>query len=209
MTHLTFEEISDLAERGASSPHLSECGACRASYTRVRDVLAATRALPRDIAPPPEVWNDLRARLLADAALRGSYRSRWWHNGWLASAAALILMIGTALFVASIARGRDSRAKATIATTSAPVPALLAVDRNYVATIGELRAALETQRSALAPGTVRTVERSLRIVDAAIAEARSALAADPGNQALVDILAAHYERQVDLLQRATELSPSL
>jgi hypothetical protein len=87
-------------------------------------------------------------------------------------------------------------------------PVLYAVDKNYVATIRELRATLETQRPTLAPSTVRTVEHSLSVIDTAIAEARAALAADPANQYLVDILAAHYERQVDLLQRATELLSS-
>ena len=60
----------------------------------------------------------------------------------------------------------------------------------------------------LSPGTVKTLEHSLSVIDAAIAEARAALAADPANQSLVDILAGHYAREVDLLQRATELSTS-
>jgi hypothetical protein len=87
-------------------------------------------------------------------------------------------------------------------------PVLYAVDKNYVATIRELRETLDAQRSKLAPSTIRTLETSLGVIDAAIAEARAALAADPANQALVDILSARYERQVDLLQRATELSSS-
>ena len=58
----------------------------------------------------------------------------------------------------------------------------------------------------MSPATVRTVERALTVIDSAIAEARAALAADPANAALIDILSAHYERKVDLLQRATELS---
>jgi len=108
-----------------------------------------------------------------------------------------------------VSRGRSSKAKAIMANTAATSPALFAVDKNYVVTIRELRASLETQRPSLAPSTVQTVERSLRVIDDAIAAARAALAADPANQALVDILASHYERQVNLLQRATELSSSL
>jgi len=95
---------------------------------------------------------------------------------------------------------------------SAPPPgarALFAVDRNYMGAIRDLRATLDEERGKLSPATAQSVERSLRVIDAAIAEARAALAADPANQALADILAAHYERQVDLLQRATQLSPSL
>ena len=72
----------------------------------------------------------------------------------------------------------------------------------------ELPRTLDSQRATLAPYTVRVVERSLATIDSAIAEARAALAADPANEALVRILSAHYERKVELLQRATELSSS-
>jgi hypothetical protein len=61
----------------------------------------------------------------------------------------------------------------------------------------------------LSPATVRVVERSLATIDTAIAEARAALASDPANRSLVEILSANYERKVELLQRATELSSSL
>lgn len=130
---------------------------------------------------------------------------RWWHNGWLVTAAGIVLVVGTF----AIATSNPPRAKAR---PGMPVPvlpsAVRAVDNNYAATVAELREALEGQRAALAPSTVRTVERSLAVIDSAIAEARNALAADPANAALVDILSAHYERKVDLLQRATELSTS-
>ena len=215
--HLTFDEISELAEscdsgdHGAPSAHVGECEACRASLHRVRSLLAAARALPRDVAPPPEVWRAVHASVARDARQRGTRAMSWWHNGWLASAAAILLVVGTATVMNLAARGRSSKAKAMVETPASSMssPALFAVDKNYIVTIRELRAALETQRPGLTPRTVQTVERSLRVIDDAIAEARAALAADPANPALVDILAGHYERQVDLLQRATELSSSL
>jgi len=226
MTHLTFEEISELADdRLAESrepraentlAHLADCSSCRATLDRVRALTAAAHALPREIAPPDDVWNVVRARVAADAAKarKASPRaaSPWWHNGWLASAAAVLLVVGTATFMTLTtlaSRGRSAKAKAMMVQNAPSTAALLAVDRNYVATIRELRATLDTERTHLAPATVKTLETSLAVIDAAIAEARAALAADPANQSLVDLLASHYERQVDLLQRATELSPSL
>jgi hypothetical protein len=208
MTHLTFEQISDLAESSSASPHVDECATCRATLARVRRLLADARALPRDVAPPPEVWSAVRASVSRDSGRRATH---WWHNGWLATAAAMVLVVGTATFMSFAARGKSAKAKAMVETVASPLttPALYAVDKNYVATIRELRAALETQRSRLAPSTVQTVDRSLRVIDEAIAEARAALAADPANSVLVDILAGQYERQVDLLQRAAALSSSL
>ena len=211
MTHLTFEVISELAESGAEHPHVSECATCRETLAKVRGLLSAAHALPREMEPPPEVWGAVRARVASEARARPGRYARWWHNGWLATAAAIVLVLGTATFMSLAARGKSSKAKA-MAVNAAPAPVspvLLAVDNNYVATIRELRATLEAQRPNLSPNTIRTVERSLGVIDAAIAEARSALAADPANPALVDILASHYERQVDLLQRASELSSSL
>ena len=110
MTHLTFEEISELAESGAPSVHMDECASCRASLQRVRSLLAAARALPRDVVPPPEVWNAVRDSVARDARSRGarSGGGRWWHNGWLATAAAILLVAGTATSVGLIARGRSS-----------------------------------------------------------------------------------------------------
>jgi hypothetical protein len=71
--------------------------------------------------------------------------------------------------------------------------------------VEELTAALEVQRRTLAPETVMILERTLRVIDDAIAEARAALAADPRNGALVDVLSANYEQKVHLLRRASEL----
>jgi hypothetical protein len=104
------------------------------------------------------------------------------------------------------------KAKATkVMTTVPPTPTPelhLAVERSYSATLAELRRTLDTQGATLSPATVRVLERSLATIDTAIAEAREALATDPANEVLVRILSANYERKVELLQRATELSSS-
>ena len=52
------------------------------------------------------------------------------------------------------------------------------------------------------------VDDAWRIIDDAIAETREAIASDPQNPVLVEILSSHYERKVELLQRASELAPS-
>lgn len=211
MTHLTFEEISELAESGAQSQHVTDCAECRTSLGRVQELLVATQALSRETAPPPEVWNTVRTRVafLPPQRRRRPTRRPWWHDGRLAAAAALLLVLGTATFVGLMSRGRSGKAKAVMVAVPVVSPVLLAVDNSYVVTIRELRSTLNAQRSTLAPATVQTVERSLQVIDDAIAEARAALAADPANAALIDILSSHYERQVDLLQRAAALSSSL
>lgn len=215
--HMNTETLSAYADGelsavavGRVERHLADCSACRETLRKVRELVVAAHALPRDIAPPAEVWSDLRERVARESVAR-QVKRRWWYNGWLATAAAIVLVVGTAILMPAGNRGKAAKIKA-MQEAAAPVAShmvLLTVDKSYSATLAELRESLDTQQSTLSPATVRTVERALAVIDSAIAEARDALASDPANQALVDILSAHYERKVDLLQRATELSSSL
>jgi hypothetical protein len=210
--HLDIETLSAYADGelnavaiGRAERHLAECAPCVEALRRVRELVGAAQALPRDIAPPPELWTSLRDQL-ARRPIHAS--SRWWHNGWLASAAALVLVVGTAVVASNTAsKAKGSKLLPSVSSVERPTsPAVVNVDNNYAATLAQLRETLEVERDRLSPSTVRTVERSLAVIDSAITEARNALASDPANPTLIDILSAHYERKVELLQRATELS---
>jgi len=103
---------------------------------------------------------------------------------------------------------RPAVATADSAPAAARLPAHLAVaELGYARSIDALRRTLDERRDSLAPSTVATVERSLRIADSAIAEARSALEHDPSSRVLAELLASNYERKIDLLRRASELAP--
>jgi len=78
--------------------------------------------------------------------------------------------------------------------------------RRYDAAIAELEEVLEQRRSRLNPETVRIVEANLAIVDKAIDEARTALAADPASHYLNTHLANTMRRKVDLLRRLNSLT---
>src|SRR5262245_23621077 len=150
MEHLTFEQLSDLAERDdeqrQAHPHLARCAECQATLRQVRELLVATHALPRELPPPPEVWRDLHARITAELPVAAP-RARWWHNGWLASAAAIVLVAGTMTLTTRFL-SRPAKAKGAIPTAIAPtVPAVLtSMDRTYAGTIHELRMTLDAQR---------------------------------------------------------------
>jgi hypothetical protein len=58
----------------------------------------------------------------------------------------------------------------------------------------------------LAPETVVQLRASLRTIDEAILEARNALARDPANRVLIEMLSASYRQKVDLLRRTTEMT---
>jgi hypothetical protein len=69
-----------------------------------------------------------------------------------------------------------------------------------------LKALLETRRSQLEPKTVEVLEKSMTLIDQAIAESRAALAKDPASQFLAAQLARSYSTKLTLL-RATATMP--
>jgi predicted anti-sigma-YlaC factor YlaD len=210
MTHITFERLSELAELGPDGAgiardeearHVASCAECRSTVSRVRSLLTAARALPNEVAPPPEVWTRLRARVGARSARRGP---SWNWGRWIAAAASVVFIVGAALLIPG-GRGKGSVSKAAPVQ---PSPAIARVELHFAGTLAELRATLDTQRTLYTPAAVNVVDRTLAVIDTAIAETRAAITDDPNNPALVRILSSHYERKVELLQRATELAPS-
>lgn len=181
---------------------------------RLRELRAAVAALPREVAPPPEVWDAVRARL----APRGGVaplpaRPVWRHPALLAAGVVALMALSSLATLLVTGRGAKAKAVAHVQTPaasgSAPtvVPAALrAVDAGHADAVRELERALADRRASLAPETVAAVERSLRVVDDALAEARAALARDPGNADLPELVAAAYRQKLTILRRATELA---
>ena len=174
-----------------------------------------TAALPREIAPPADLWPAIRGELAPR-----STRTFHWSARWRLAAAGLVVAASSSILTLLAVRAKDGVSDTAVVAaadraptqqrTSAParLPAHLVVaERGYVRSMEALWRTLDERRDSLAPSTVATVERSLRIADSAIAEARSALEQDPANRVLADLLVSNYERKLDLLRRATELAP--
>jgi len=169
-----------------------------------------TAALPREVAPPPDLWTDIRAELAPRSA-----RTIQWNTRWRLAAAGLLVAASSSILTLFAVRAREhapsnvaAMAKDTAPVTEPRLPDHLVVaERGYARSIDALWRTLDERRDSLAPSTVATVERSLRIADSAIAEARSALEHDPSNRVLAELLVSNYERKIDLLRRATELAP--
>jgi hypothetical protein len=75
----------------------------------------------------------------------------------------------------------------------------------YRRAVDELATLLAARRAQMAPETVATLERSLGIIDIAIAEARTALEKDPNSRELAQMLSTVYDTKVRMLQQAVEL----
>jgi hypothetical protein len=217
--HLDFARLSDYAdeslpprERAHAREHLAQCADCAERLAVLRRLLGAASALPAEVMPPGEQWQGIRARISRPGTARVVSRTRWLRApAWVLAAAAVFLVALSSLITTVIVRRAPA---ADVARAPAPVelvrlpPAARDVEAHYVRTAAELAEALAGQRGKLDPTTVAKVEASLRVIDQAIDEARRALAGDPANLTLLDLLTANYERKLELLRRATELPAS-
>ena len=80
------------------------------------------------------------------------------------------------------------------------VPAVEELD--YQAALERLERTLAERRDELDPATVRVVEESMAIIDAALAEAEEALAQDPASPYLNRHYDATMRKKIELLRRA-------
>ena len=77
--------------------------------------------------------------------------------------------------------------------------------QRYDAAVVDLQRVLEEDRGRLDTATVRVLEQNLALIDRAIAQARSAVAADSANVYLNSHLAETMRRKIDLLRQAASL----
>jgi anti-sigma-K factor RskA len=207
----------DLPEdaRPPVAEHVAGCEICSAEVDALRRVIARAAELPKAIEPPPEAWSNIRAAIARDAeALQPretTTRQRYWQRPYSIAAAAAIAAIISSSATYYYVRSHESSSAAVAAATSGDsVPATLAAftveENNYLRTAAILQDLLDQQEGALAPETVAQLKASLRTIDEAILEARNALARDPANKMLVEMLSASYRQKVDLLRRTTEMT---
>jgi anti-sigma factor RsiW len=217
-------ELDD-ADARALETHLRQCDVCTTTLAGLRDVVAAARTLP-DHEPPHDLWAGIAAGIAADTAAREvdvlplrprrAVAARFSFTAPQLAAAALVLMTlsGAAVWFAVGSDTRAAAANGAVAAgtifqsaVGAPADVRLAAVPAPVAGAAEdareIEAALESARGTLDPSTVAVLERSIESIEAAIADARAALEADPGNPYLQRQLDSTLQRRQDVLRRAS------
>ena len=213
--HLTFDQLCDIADARANAPdasareHLAACAECARQLASLTALGVEAARLPREVAPPSEVWTAIRSQLAPRAA---ASRHRWTRTPARLAAAAVLIAVGSSTLTVLALRQRGHGEPAHETASVKPPASAMQVQRaeselRYTTSVDALRRTLDERRDSLSATTVATVEHSLRIADSAITEAREALVRDPANHLLEQILASNYERKIDLLRRATELAP--
>jgi hypothetical protein len=208
--HAWAEDELPADQRAAPAAHLAACAACRADADALRGLLGQLAGLPRSIMPPrdlrPDIWQriDATENTAATAAMRPRLGQRTLASTrWLLVAAAVVLIAVSSALTLFIAKPRP---RATMAATSLELPAgeIGAMEARYLSATAELERFLDEQRELLPQETVQLLEANLRVIDRALAEARQALADNPGNAGLSRILMANWEKKLGLLRSATQ-----
>jgi len=200
-----------------------------AELQAVRD---RARALPRDIPPAPEAWANIRDRIErsrvreftprvestthvppADGTTAFSPARTSPHRTRIALGAAAALFIAVTTF-AVLREGTDETPAGAVAGTPArlspedsPVasPSIESVFAQYDEATADLTKELEQRRSRLQPEAIAVIDSCLTTIDRAIKESRTALAEEPNNTTIAELLQLTYQQKVDLLRRAAEL----
>lgn len=210
-----LDDELDHAARRELEKHLRDCAACRGVLAELRQVVARGRALD-DRPPARDLWPHIAAGIGAAAPatrppVRAAVPQRWRRLVFsvpqlAAAGVALAIVSGGTVWLLSRRSTPAPHASGSIDRPVIVVPAAGLAEGAYQAAVRDLERALAEGRTRLDTATVRVLEQSLRTIDAAILEARRALAQDPASAYLNQHLAETMRRKVDLLRRAATLA---
>jgi anti-sigma factor RsiW len=222
--HLSAYVDDDLdpVTRASVERHLDSCAVCAGELTELRRLIGYAGTIAAQDAPPAQdLWPGIEARLAPSKVSTFQPRRERAPRmismsiAQLAAAAALLMAVSgaTAWFLrGSVAAPETVVTTAGIQAEIEPRAAADAVrpvnfaDAQYDAAVADLERTLGERRNDLNPRTVEILERNLKLIDAAIAQARQALEEDPGNAYLNRHLVESRKRKLDLLRRAAAIS---
>lgn len=208
---MTCEQATILIDDEADAPlaaddqaalfaHLEGCAACREERRAVRTLLQDAAALPEEVEPSRDLWEGIAPRLATRRAL-SPRRVAVLAAPWLAAAAVTVFAV-SALTRTPVPAPAPASTPAAVQTPVAQPASQLAGEAEYVRATEELMTALAGARTKMTPETQAVVDRNLRVIDEALAEIRGALAQDPDDAELVQLLSSTHRAKVGMLQKA-------
>jgi hypothetical protein len=186
---------------------------------RGRQKISSLRDLPRDIAPPRDLWQGIEARIAADknaAVSAPAQRSgRAGRLRVLAAAAVIVALavgiwIGRAVLPVPGAPAAGAGSMATNLNTPEPgsFHAAYVMDSKYVRQRAELVKDLESRLAALPPESRAKVMSSLQTINDSKRDLEAELGKDPSNALLQELLVNTYQDEMRVLTAVHEAGSS-
>jgi len=204
--------------------HRADCGECKQLWAELDAISAEAAQLPA-IAPSRDLWSGIEARIggVAHERPTDSVRphaaplrpaTRWYGSQTfrLAMAASLLVAATSAITWRIATAPAPSASVATAAATTSATEESAVHLASFSASVSQMDHEIATlqqivteRRGGLDPKTVEVLETNLAVIDAAIAESRAALDADPASQFLAAQFARAYTSKLTLLRDAATL----
>ena len=168
-------------------------------------LMAAATALPKEIKPGRDLWPGIEQALLRKQPW---IERRSWH-GLFAQAAAVILLVGGSSGLTYLAvtdgRNQDSPVVTDVERVFEPVSGSFGSRYNlgpdFLSARNLLAARLEGEMEKLSPESRAAVQKSLDAIHEAMVEINKALANEPDNVLLQDLLLRTYHEEIALMQQ--------
>ncbi|HSQ32739.1 MAG TPA: hypothetical protein VLN49_22945 [Gemmatimonadaceae bacterium] len=214
-THLTEEERQTLADGSISADraetaraHLRVCVECSADVARLERVVTGAREMQNPTSELAELWPGIRARIESAKVVilaPEPAKARWSGRRLVLTIASLAAVLIVATWLGVRARETSSAPASADRPTDTTGSMAFAADsvRAYEEEAQILLDRLALMRSVLEPGAAAAIDKDLAVIDSAIAELQTAIARDPRNPALRQLLADSYRQKVDVLKRVS------
>jgi hypothetical protein len=181
------------------------------------ELMLAARRIPAGIAPGRDLWPGI-ASAIEEEVDRGAAPSRG-RPGWnriFAQAAAVVLLVGGSSGVTWFAMKQQAGPVATVPAVETlkfePVAGSFGsqyhLGPEFLDARNELAARLDEELARLSPATRSEVETSLETIRAAILEINLALADEPGNALLQELLINAYREELAVMSRVDGIANS-
>lgn len=184
----------------------------------IERIEAEARRLPRDIPPERDLWPQIAARIAHEPAAESGWRG-WRLVGAMAAAVALVAVssivtlwlagpsepVVVSVPTAPPAISRQARTIPDSATFGPDV----SLGPKYERARQQLSRDLDEQLESLPPDSREVVEKNLAQIRQALAEINGALAEDPDNVLLQQLLMAAYQDEMSMLMEVNRMAQSL
>ena len=158
--------------------------------------------LSTEISPERDLWPGI------EQAIRVPQRSRW--TARFAQAAAVVLLVGASSMITWVATKDQARivevVPAGLVFEQASFGGRYALGVGYQEAHRDLQAQLNTEMERLSPESRKEVEDNLAMIRGAIGQINEALADEPDNPLLQELLLQTYREELAMMQRVGGLT---